>query len=209
MDDTEADRITQINTELDKLKQGFVTELSESEKFPSHTYDLITSGADSVLEQYLIRDIVPIIEAYLQWCFLDHIPLFSVPVHKVPRTHYILFGRMDQGEFTLSLNDQLNTVSGHFPLLIGFQTCFTDVRIKDDNPKTRYLIGFVTTLYFFSHGHIYPDMENVLFTWSKEHAQVIGFRDEQFGGVPSSLHTFLQYPIFCIRNNMIGRMNCA
>jgi hypothetical protein len=149
--------INKLNQQLAKLKEGVVTELSESEPLPMMSYR--TYGARPILEIYLIRDLVPIIEQYLEWRNLNHVPLFSVPRHKFQHMrHIILFGRADKGEFTLCRKKDVK-VHGHFPLLLSRVDRKVEVRTDDNDTSTKYLIGYVCDT------NLYPKFDDVVFTW--------------------------------------------
>ncbi len=166
-------KINEFNAQLDKLKQGFITELSDSEELP-HYGETITLGAEDVLEQYLIRDIVSMVRQFLDWKHLDHMPLYSLPLRRftfLSRSMVrrivggiVFFGRTDQSSFILDANGMRVSVSGHFPLLVD-ENIFSVLQ-ADDHKDARYLIGVPPKNY--------PDLYNgVLFTWTKEHAKVI------------------------------------
>lgn len=178
--DEEKQKIDELNAQLDKLKQGTITELSESENLPTPD-ECMSWDTKQELKQYLIPDLVDIIEIYLNWKRLDHIPLFSVPLRKIRQWHgifllvqnIILFGRTDESEFTIIFNPMQKfkvKASGHFPLILDFNTCMnTLVDIQDDS-NALYLIGFIR----FDNSHLlYPNLNYVIFSWTKHCAKIV------------------------------------
>ncbi len=225
MDDKKKNEVDELNAKLDKLKQGFVTELSESEDLPPLSGEYMTLDADKVLENYIIRDLVGIVETYLKWIDLDHIPLFSVPLRKIQRPlslvtwrtiqYTILFGRTDQQEFTLCLNGMKIRVSGHFPVLVGPNTCYSNIDIND-HPDTRFLVGYIQKRKLYPSNEpppsteLYPSIENIIFIWSKKLAKAIGFWDEKWGGLRGGSlreYPWEECPAFCIRRECLSLMN--
>lgn len=211
----EQKKIDELNTQLDKLKQGFVTTLSESEDLPPYDNDeYMTLETKQLLQLYLIKDIVGIIEQYLEWRLLDHIPLFSVPLRKIRKRltfnkhwfyvrNLVLFGRTDRKEFTLHMAVGVYysaLVSGHFPLLIHDN--FFDIDIFVLDPDTQFLVGYIGSR--FKNTNLYPKIDNFLFTWSKEHARIIGFRDESGIFRPHSLwEQSRNYSLFYVQSGSI------
>ncbi len=176
----EPERIAAINQQLNKLKQGSITELTQT---PGNTLpkwnECMPTEANAIVENYLIKDIVAIIRNYLDWNNIDHIPLFSVPLHTIRfgrPNHFcliqiILFGRTDEKEFTLCYDGNKTKVSGHFPLIVD--SLRSKINVEDDDPWTLYLVGFIG---FDNAPKLFnPKLEGVLFVWTKGCAHAIGF----------------------------------
>lgn len=174
--------IETLNKQLDKLKQGRVTELSDAEELPNRR-DYLREPAKRQLRHYLIPDLVEIVRQYMDWVHLDHIPLFSVPRHKFlhRRDNIVFFGRTDGKPFRLWLNESEYVAKAHFPLLLRLVT--NNLQLVDDSDHDiKYLIGYCT------NNKLYPKLGNVDFTW--QHG-IIGKASQRIKIYPSDFFPYL------------------
>ncbi len=169
----EIQQINELNKQLDKLKHGTITELRDEDELPTFG-EHMTREIKVEVEEYLIPDVVTIVETYLDWFHLDSVPLFSVPLYKIQNENgciitrnIIFFGRTDETEFTMWFDSLGETISGHFPLMLNpeFQP---DIDV-DDEPDQKYLIGIMTHI---SHP-MYPNIDQFVFSWRKDNTKII------------------------------------
>jgi hypothetical protein len=76
---------------------------------------------------------------------------------------------------------------------------YSAIHIKDD-PETRFIVGFVG----FQNFRSYPNVEDMYFTWSNEHAKGIGWNDGHSFGLEPFIH---RLRVLCVRGGCLVRVN--
>lgn len=151
-----------------------ITELSDECDLPTKN-EYMRHKTKEQLENYLIRDVIGIVQAYTDWKDFSGQALFSVPFEKFKDRNDIVFlSRTDKQDYTINLSTpQTIKIPGYFELCVNLvQTGFEII----DNPNVRYLVGYLPE----SKSKLEPEW---IFPSHEELNGTLDFRSPSFSGV--------------------------
>lgn len=124
-----------------------ITELSDECDLPTRE-EYMRQTTKEQLQNYLIRDVIGIVQQYTDWNNFYGEALFSVPLEKFKdRNDILFFRRTDKRDYTINYaHESIHKakIPGHFELNVNLRDADIII-IDDDHPTARYLVGLNNT----------------------------------------------------------------